>query len=616
MLGRFFYREGNRVVQTILELFMSEQQAQSLITNQMIEFIFVVLFVSFAITLLVHFILFFKLRKIRHFLHVTDSLEVDPLRSFKADFDKIPKNETVKVETFVQQKFSGWRMFNVPVVSLIKIIQMTVSLFILIGVLGTFIGLTMSLGSIDATGDQLVENVALVLAGIDVAFYTSIAGMGLSLITTVMIRVANTDYLLTDIMLKTESHLEGNEQNGMARLIEVSERIHSSIVELTETNQESLQNIEQSFTGFQEYTVGLQKAAADLGKFNEGLSNNLTDFNVLFTSMKEMTDDFNEGVMKLNSNFDQLFSYFTKMDKRNERMSQAFQYTYQKIEELSKSQMNTLHQFEDSVADWKEYLSSMNDRQESTHAQFEKVNTQSEHLVRLMKENNKQFKGIFGGELSSKLSGIQSYLGELRHDFDKLGYLPDALETINTTQVEYKHVLTDRFEELKQFNKEFSHHLNTHSANTVSFGKNLNQASESYEQMGIKNNQLINEINRTLQQMIDSFSHRENQIESSVGILKDTLSRYVASLEDTLGDKLDKVSRNIGEYVLDMNGAIKKEFKQISDISEKNQRDHIRLTVQTINELNQEFQHLNRHLQLFKRDQVEESHHVKVASND
>lgn len=74
------------------------------------------------------------------------------------------------METFVQKKFSSWRMFNVPVVSLIKMIQMTVSLFILVGVLGTFIGLAMSLGSIDATGDQLVENVAFVLAGIDVAF--------------------------------------------------------------------------------------------------------------------------------------------------------------------------------------------------------------------------------------------------------------------------------------------------------------------------------------------------------------------------------------------------------------------------------------------------------------
>ncbi|WP_280772060.1 MotA/TolQ/ExbB proton channel family protein [Salipaludibacillus daqingensis] len=608
------------MVQAILERFMSEQQAQSVLSNQLIEMIFMVLFVFFVIAFVIHFLLFFKLRKIRHVLQGTNSLDVEPIRDFKADFDKKQKEESVKVETFVQQKFSSWRMFNVPVISLIKMIQMTVSMFILVGVLGTFIGLTMSLGTINATGDQLVENVALVLAGIDVAFYTSIAGMGLSLIMTMVIRMANTEYLLTDIMLKMESHLEENEQNGMARLIEVSETIHSSIVDLHETNQASLQKIEKAFHGFQDYTVGLQKAAEDLDKFNEGLSNNLEQFNVLFTSMKEVTEGFSKEVSKLNQNFDQLFSYFTKMDKRHERMSQAFQYTYQKIEELSKSQMNTLHQFEDSVVDWKDYIASVVNRQESAEAAFEKVNVQSDHLVRLMKQNNQQFKAIFGEEVSSKLTGVASHLKELRSGFDTLGNsvvkLPDALDTINRTQAEYKHLLTDRFDELKQFNNEFNHHLRAHATDSVAFEKHVNEASQTYEQLGMKNNQLINEINRSISQMTDSFNQRENQIETSVGVLQDTLSRYVSNLEGTLGDKLDKVSRNLGDYVLDMNGALKKEFKQIGEITEENQQKNIRLTQQTLHELSQEFHQLNRQLQSFKQESIEQPKRIRVGAND
>src|SRR5699024_10988699 len=154
-------------------------------------------------------------------------------------------------------------------------IQMTVSVFILLGVLGTFIGLTMSLGSINMTGgDQLVEDVAAVLAGIDVAFYTSIAGMGFSLIMTVLTRLLNKEFMLTDIMLMTESNLEGEEKNGLNRLIDVSETINQSILGLQETNQESLQSIEKAFHGFQEYTTGLQQSAKDLALFNEGLSEN------------------------------------------------------------------------------------------------------------------------------------------------------------------------------------------------------------------------------------------------------------------------------------------------------------------------------------------------------
>lgn len=172
---------------------------------------------------------------------------------------------------------------------------MTVSVFILIGVLGTFIGLTISLGSINATGSQLVENIAAVLSGIDVAFYTSIAGMGLSLFMTVLVKVLNTEYMLTDIMLKVESHLEGNEQDGISRLINVSETINQSIQHLQQTNQQSLTGIENAFAGFQEYTTGLQQSAKDLAAFNVGLSSNLEEFQELFHHMKEVTDGFGES---------------------------------------------------------------------------------------------------------------------------------------------------------------------------------------------------------------------------------------------------------------------------------------------------------------------------------
>ncbi|MFN7249630.1 MAG: MotA/TolQ/ExbB proton channel family protein [Anaerobacillus sp.] len=608
------------MVEAILKLFMTEQQAQSILSSPLIEFIFMVLFVTFAIAVFVHLIMFSRLRRIRNYLNTSNSLDIDPLNRFQAEFEIKNKQESLKVETFIQKKFSSWRMFNVPVVSLIKIIQMTVSVFILVGVLGTFIGLTMSLGSIDSTGDQLVENVALVLAGIDVAFYTSIAGMSLSLLMSVITRVANTEYLLTDIMLKTEGYLEENEPDAMARLIKVSETINSSIVQLRETNEESLQSIVQSFKGFQDYTVGLQQSAKDLAKFNEGLSQNLKDFTVLFTSIKEVTTGFESGVTKLNKNFSQLFTYFNSMDKRNELLTTTFTETYKKIKELSTSQTDTMTQFQAAVEDWKNYISTIAERQDSIHASFERMIGQSDNLVKLMKENNQQFKGIFGNDLSSKLAGISTYLKELKSDFDKLGNsivrLPDALETINVAQGEYKNLLSDRFDELKEFNRDFGNHLKTHAADSQAFDRQLNDATRSYEQISMKNNQLLSEVNRTISQMKDSFNHRESQIEASVGILKDTLSRYVSNLEGSLGDRLDKVSRNIGDYVVDMNDTIKKEFKQIGEITEDNQQRSARHLQQAINELGQEFQNLNRLLQSLSQEATRQNYRVRVGSND
>ncbi len=600
------------MVEAILKIFISEQQAQSILSNSLIEFIFMVLFVSFAIAIIIHFTLYSRLRRIRNFLSTNNSLDIEPLNRFQGEFEHKNKQESLKVETFVQKKFSGWRMFNVPVVSLIKMIQMTVSVFILVGVLGTFIGLAMSLGSIDATGDQLVENVALVLAGIDVAFYTSIAGMGLSLIMTVVTRVANTEYMLTDIMLKTESYLEENEPDALERLIDVSETINSSIVQLRETNEESLQSIVQSFDGFQEYTVGLQQSAKDLAKFNEGLSQNLQDFTVIFDGIKELTEGFDKGVTKLNKNFDQLFNYFYKMDQRNEKMTSAFTETYKKVAELTTSQTETLNHFQNSVVDLKDFFSSVVGRQEAIQGAFERTNAQSDHLVKLMQQNNQQFKGIFGNDLSGKLSGINTNLKELKHDFDKLGNsvvrLPEALDMINIAQVEYKNLLKERLADLKQFNQDFNNHLKAHHTESQAFEKHINEASRSYEQVGIKNQQLLNEINRTISQMTETFNHREKGIESSVAILKDTLSRYVANLDGTLGEKLDKVSRNLGDYVVDMNDSIKKEFKQIGELTEDNQQRSARVMQQTLNELGREFQNLNRQLHSITQEVARQSH--------
>lgn len=608
------------MVEAVLKIFMSEQQAQTILANPMIEFIFMVLFVTFALAVVVHFILFSKLRSIRNFLNTSKSLDIHPLNRFHAEFEHKNNQESVKVETFVQKKFSSWRMFNVPVVSLIKMIQMTVSLFILVGVLGTFIGLAMSLGSIDATGDQLVENVALVLAGIDVAFYTSIAGMGLSLIMTVLTKVANTEYLLTDIMLKTESFLEENEPDSFERLIKVSEAINSSIVELRETNQASLQSIVDSFSGFQEYTVGLQQSAKDLAKFNDGLSRNLKDFSVIFDGIKEVTFGFDKGVSKLNKSFDQLFTYFHSMDKRNDLLANTFTETYKKIKELSTSQTETMNQFQEAVVDWKSYISTIASRQEAIHGSFERMHAQTDHLVKLMKENNQQFKGIFGDDLSSKLLGITTYIKELRGDFDKFGNsiarLPEALDTINRAQEGYKNLLSDRFDELKQFNQDFSNHLKAHSTDSHAFEKRLSEATRSYEQLGMKNSQMLNEINRTISQMTDSFNQREKGIETSVDVLKDTLSRYVSNLDGTLGNKLDNVSRNLASYAMEMNATIKKELKLIGQVAEDNQVRSARAAQQTISELNQEFQNLNRLLQSFTQEAARQSYRVRVGSND
>src|SRR5699024_8387637 len=167
-----------------------------------------------------------------------------------------------------------------------------------------------SLGSISANSDQLIENVSAISSGIDVAFYTSRGGTGISLVMTLLTRVFNTEYLLNDLMLIVESILKSHDQHCMHRMITISEHINDSIQSLEKPNEKSLGSIVDAFTGFKDYTEGHQQSAKDLAAFNEGLSENLKDFHELFNQMSTVTNEINTGTNSLNKNLYSIYSYF------------------------------------------------------------------------------------------------------------------------------------------------------------------------------------------------------------------------------------------------------------------------------------------------------------------
>lgn len=597
------------MIQAILELFTTEQKAEAMLASPIIEFIFMALFVLFIITLIAHFTLFFKIKNIRNYVKDTHRLDIEPLQTFKQDFDQRQTEESMKVETFVQEKISSWRLLHIPIVSLIKLVQMTISVFILLGVLGTFIGLTISLGSIQISGDQLVENISGVLSGIDVAFYTSIVGMGFSLIMTMLVRVFNTEYLLTDLMLKLESHLEGHEQHGMNRMIDVSELIHQAVVHLQETNEQSLQGIVQAFDGFKDYTAGLQQSAKDLAAFNDGLSENLTAFQTLFQEMKIVTDGFEAGTTQLNKNFDTLFSHFQKADRKNERMVSVFEHTYENIQNVQEAQINSFTEFDASVFELKDFTSSLLNEQKEVQQALDTITKRTSNLVDMMGEHDTKLSDIFGNDLHTKLTSMTAYIGELAKNFDKVGTaivtLPQALEVINETQAEHKHLLKDRFRELQAFNETFNEHIKNHASESNAFDKHIRDASTSYEQMTEKNLQLITEMNRTIGQVNQTFTQRDHQLESNITMLKDTLANYVSSLEGTLGQKLDIVIRNIENNMYQKHDGMNREFTEMRRISEEINQNHARVIQQLLQDLTREIQTMNRQLMVLGQSQVD-----------
>lgn len=567
------------MLRAILSMFASEEKVEAMLSHFIIEFIFISLFSLFAITLIVHIALYMKLSRVRQHIKGTGALTIDPVQTIEKEFKEEAKADSTAIDTFVQERFSNWRLFQMPVINWIKLTKMTVSVFILLGVLGTFIGLTISLSNMNMATDQLVENIAVVLSGIDVAFYTSIIGMGFSLSITVLLKVMNTEYMLTDIMLMTERKLAENSKQGLPKLIEVSENINESIGKLQITHEKSLAGIINAFAGFKNYTDSLIQAAKDLASFNKGLRENLKQFEGIFTDIKTLTNSFERGTTTVNENFNKLFTFIDTAGENQKRSLTLFEQTYENITAANERQTQAITNFEGTVTRLKTFSENLLTEQVKSSQALHRIHEESSHFVKKMEENNETLSRTFGDNLSAQLGGIARKIEELAGHFNRVGNtfveLPGALKSIHETQAEYRYLLGERFQDLEQFNESFREHLRNHTDESMKFEMNLRDAMNSFDQVGTKNKELIHELHRVATDLLRGYQSREQEGEAMVRSLERALQGYVSSVERTLDERLENITREISESLRDLTREVSGEIYGIGERTEELQQRQV-----------------------------------------
>ncbi|HLS06811.1 MAG TPA: MotA/TolQ/ExbB proton channel family protein [Bacillota bacterium] len=587
------------MLEMLLNLFTTEEKVQAMLDYSLIRLIFTLLIAGFFLTVIIHLALYFRVKRLNNYVKSTKRLDIEPLQTMVHRYHD-GTNQHIPVETFIQEQFSKWKVFHIPVVSLMKMIRATISIFILLGVLGTFIGLTISLGAIQTEGEELVEHIVQVLSGIDVAFYTSIIGMSTSLIITLLIRIFNTEYLLTDLMLSVESVFAKEQQHGFGRLIEVTEGVQQSIDQLHETNERSMNEIVSSFTGFKDYTSGLQQSAKDLAIFNEGLSENLIQFQTLFQQMEKNTTAFQKGTDTMNENFASLINYFKGVDERNEYIASRLEQTFVNVEKTTESQERIGEQIEATVENMKQFSTSLLDHQKSIERQLTTVNRSLGEVAEEIKLHNNEFKRLFGDDVSKRLENVGQYVYDLAKQFDRLDeslfYLPEALQEVSQAYTTHKQLMDDRFHELKHFNETFHEHLRNHHIESVAFDQQLKQAKGSFEQIARENNQLLQTIGRTVGQFNDSFYEKEQTLELAVNRLQQTLEEYAERVEYSLGDKLQHIGDQLNHSTKQTADQMANEFMNIRRLQEQLNQEQSRSFQQIVQLLENNVRSLNQHM--------------------
>lgn len=304
-------------------------------------------------------------------------------------------------------------------------VEMFPSLVSTLGVLGTFIGI--SIGLLNFNPDELEESIPELLAGLKTAFFTSIAGMISSLVLS---KVINKLY-----DKETDGH---SDINDAANLICKSVKALEDKISLNASNR---------FQYYETVSSSLQSIVSEIGNLKECtvlMSKNNDLVENLYTDLKQRFDIFSDLLQKINT--EELSKELRKgiaeikvqMNDTNQLLSDKFDdfsvllqknntealvEVMKKVTEEFQSQMNALisklvtenfEQLNNSVEKlnkWqienKEMIQSLTSQYKEMTINFEQTSTTLTHV----KENTESMVGS-GGKLSKLVNALNEVIIE------------------------------------------------------------------------------------------------------------------------------------------------------------------------------------------------------------
>ncbi|NLM96066.1 MAG: hypothetical protein GX175_00315 [Halanaerobiaceae bacterium] len=268
----------------------------------------------------------------------------EPLRGLLEGFDDLIKRSVNEINTgaYVEDFFSRYKatvfpiplldFIKLPLISTIKFIKETVSLFILVGVLGTFVGIYVSLSSLLGGPDGLItslDTIYPVLSGMGTAFATSIVGMSLSMTTTLLLKIFNAEQFLTGVMVRTENYLDNeikiSEKSFVTNALRnIYLKLERGFGELLEQNE----RVYNAIRGFEQFSLQFKEAATYMEDFNTNLAGSMSDLKDFYQTNRDFTAGFARDVHILSSKLEALFNVIDELNKHQESIGQLINNNY------------------------------------------------------------------------------------------------------------------------------------------------------------------------------------------------------------------------------------------------------------------------------------------------
>lgn len=203
----------------------------------------------------------------------------------------------VNITTFIEEICSNLTFKKRYVLDNIKSIKNSSSNCILLGVLGTFVGLSLMLLSINTS--DIINSLPQTISSMQTAFITSICGIVSSIVLNAILSHNDCEQILTMFMLKCENLLTSDITHNK------SKDLDNKIEDVKDT----IKQISKSIESIEKF----DDISKDLNKFNKDFINSIKTLENLLLGSSDSIRVFDQDIRKLDKQFNILNIKFSKL---------------------------------------------------------------------------------------------------------------------------------------------------------------------------------------------------------------------------------------------------------------------------------------------------------------
>ncbi|MFP4015500.1 MAG: hypothetical protein ACLFUI_00580 [Halanaerobiales bacterium] len=507
--------------------------AEGISNDQLSLAVFYILGLMFLIDVLLYIRIWFNILSLNRKLK-NGFIYKPPLRRMVEGFEKLINISLSDVNTraYIEDFFSLYKVpliplplfdvFRIPLISAIKFIKDTVSLFILVGVLGTFVGIYTSLVNVLNSSDGLLaglDGISPVLSGMGTAFATSIIGMTLALTTTFILKLFNAEQFLAGIMARTENYLDNEIKISKKSFLNkgiksIEQGMKEGFNQLIEYNIK----IHNDLKGFEQFSLQFEEAAGYMEKFNTNLSGSMEDLKDFYQTNRDFTRDFTEDVHILAVKLENLFNSIDALNQHQNLIADLIEKNFdiqkENIEVLQGISKQSSESQEDLKENYKLFREQLKANRENT-----------EGLIKNLQTTGKQQKDL-ADNYQYIVEGIDSLRKEVAVTFE------NNVRELNSSLAELKN----------SYNSEMNRNVKTFSEH-------------------------VSLSNKIITQGLDSLAEKFDENES-------TMAKYLGGLAFNASD-LEGVIKELTKVIKDIDSNVKQHNKAVIKLSESLERNAI-----------------------------------------